>query len=187
MSCCWVDVRVITSDDDYVIYEDWDQYAEYTNEQGQHFETNNQLVSIGKGTRKIWCPWLQDISSCDVRPYKCLDIGDAVEAPVLYPDFAMEYYEISESELRLPAWIVGINDDEYDIEFQPSVLACKWWPGRPEIPVDIIKKHDSCNVIENTYRSNKVSVKMDLVRPLVIGAHPVIGYISVNPFEDDII
>ncbi len=46
------------------------------------YSAEEQLEQLGKGTRQLWQPWRRDIWRYDVRPYRCLHIGDTIEAPV---------------------------------------------------------------------------------------------------------
>ncbi|KAI6573808.1 hypothetical protein MCOR09_002648 [Pyricularia oryzae] len=98
----WYDSRVTVVDGDEIQYIDWDCLPEQVStnsteaHDGSGGDKNNsdifgfteeQLIQLGKGTRRLWRPWRRNLRAYDVRPYRCFHIGDSVEAPVMYPDF----------------------------------------------------------------------------------------------------
>ena len=145
------------------------------------FFSEEQLAQIGKGTRRLWRPWRRNITRYDVRPYRCLHIGDSIEAPVMYPDFRLHYHTINDSQLYLPARIAGIHTDQLVIEFSPALSAHKWWPGRVAKGTLVELVPGSGIKVENPYDFNRVTLDMDLVRPLSTGPRPALGVQSAKP------
>ena len=136
------------------------------------------LLSLKKSDSKIWCPWTLKKSNSDVRPYRCLHVGDLVEAPVTYPDYRFHYYSIDESQLFLPARIIDVQGDHYLVKFSPAVIAYDWWPGRTssEFP----REPGTKETVKNPFVDTQVTVSMDRVRPYAAGVSPVLGTQSIR-------
>ncbi|GBC03682.1 hypothetical protein RclHR1_05260004 [Rhizophagus clarus] len=188
----WYEVRVTAVNGEYVEYVDWSSTSDPTEETEsdnntesdddyQMGFTDDQLTTLEKGESKIWCPWAQGISNSDIRPYRCLHVGDLVEVPVIYPDYLFHYYDLEESQLYLPARIIDVQDDQYLVKFSPAVIAYKWWPGRSsgEFP----RKPGAKETVKNPFVETQVTVSMDRVRPYAAGmsSHPVLGTQSIRP------
>jgi hypothetical protein len=143
--------------------------------------TDDQLTTLEKGESKIWCPWTRGVSNSDIRPYRCLHVGDLVEVPVTYPDYLFRYYDLEESQLYLPARIIDVQDDQYLVKFSPAVIAYNWWPGRSssEFP----REPGAKETVKNPFVETQVTVSMDRVRPYAAGisSHPVLGTQSIRP------
>lgn len=198
-------------DDDEIEYVDWDDSVHTTqpldasqaqdhdddndddDESDNFFFPEDQLTKLGKGTRRLWRPWLHNIKTHDIRPYSCLHIGDTIEAPVMYPDFRFHYHTISTSRLYLPARIIDVQADTYLIRFSPALSAYGWWPGRiPKgQPIDLIPGSSTSTTatttssVENPFDGDHVTIDMDRVRPLSSsgsgGPRPVLGLQSMKP------
>ncbi|RUP49056.1 hypothetical protein BC936DRAFT_143369 [Jimgerdemannia flammicorona] len=187
----WYDVKVTAVNGDKVEYEQWSAVVEDDvnedygddDDSGMMGFGDEELLGMRKGTSKLWCPWVNDITNCDVRPYRCLDIGDVVEVPVLYPDYAFTYHSVQDSQLYLPARIVDVEEDIYLVEFSPRVMAYKWWPGRASVSSKVPRTKGATETVENPFSRNRLKVNMDLVRPSAVasGAHPVLGTVSLKP------
>ncbi|KAI0528263.1 hypothetical protein F5B22DRAFT_632675 [Xylaria bambusicola] len=188
----WYDSRVTVVDGDEIEYIDWDPVPTDTTEarddstedesdSGSFFFPEEQLTQLGKGRRRLWRPWRRNIMKYNVRPYRCFHIGDSVEAPVMYPDFRFHYHVTDHSQLYLPARIVGVQGDQYVIEFSPLLTVHGWWPGRmPQgKQVDIVP--GSGVKVENPFDFNRVTLGMDLVRPFSMGPRPALGIQSARP------
>ncbi|OAA53708.1 hypothetical protein ISF_08647 [Cordyceps fumosorosea ARSEF 2679] len=195
----WYDSRVTEVDGDEIEFVDWDAAVSdaatpsVSGEQDGETEecdfgglfSEEQLERLGRGTRRLWCPWKRDIARYDVRPYRCLHIGDSIEAPVMYPDYLLRYHRMEESQLYIPARIAEVHGDQYLVEFSPAICAHKWWPGR--LPcgalVELLPGSPPGDAVENPYDANRVMMHADLVRPLSSGggARPVLGAQSAQP------
>ncbi|CAG8587401.1 17164_t:CDS:2, partial [Dentiscutata heterogama] len=185
----WHDVKVTKVCDKDVEYVNWSSEdvipAEDTeNEDSEDILgfTEDALIGLEKGNKRTWCPWEEEINTWDIRPYRCLHIGDLVEAPVVYPDYNYCYHSLEESQLYLLARIIEVEEDRYLVEFNPAVIAYKWWPGRSSNPDKFPRKRGDKETVENRFRGTKVWVSMDRVRPY-LGAdpHPVLGISSMRP------
>ncbi|KAF0430333.1 hypothetical protein F8M41_005537 [Gigaspora margarita] len=185
----WHDVKVTKVYDKDVEYVDWsseDVIPAEDNEDEDSEEifgfTDDALIGLEKGEKRTWCPWKEEKSTWDIRPYRCLHIGDLVEAPVVYPDYNYCYHSLEVSQLYLPARIIEVEGDRYRVEFSPAVIAYKWWPGRSSNPGKFPRKRGAKETVENPFKGTKVWVSMDRVRPY-FGAdpHPVLGISSMRP------
>lgn len=132
-------------------------------------------MALEKEKPKEWCPWKRGKTSCDIRPYRCFDIGDLVEAPVAYPDYLNRYYVLEESQLFLPARIIGVQGDQYLVNFSPAAVAYKWWPNRTDQEISGLNEPDD--------KQTNFWVNMDRVRPYnsEVGVQPVLGTQSIVP------
>ncbi|PHH87963.1 hypothetical protein CDD83_8164 [Cordyceps sp. RAO-2017] len=193
----WHDSRVTAVEDDEVEFIDWDAVPPMSdrssNAVGQDSSASDeednsdllfspkQLTTLGTGTRRVWQPWRRNTTRYDVRPYRCLHVGDSVDAPVMYPDFRLHYHDIADSQLFLPARIIDVQGDHYVVEFSPALSAHEWWPGRQPkgTPIEVIPK--SGVTVKNPHDFNRLTVSMDLVRPLSLGPAPVLGIQSTKP------
>lgn len=143
--------------------------------------SDEMLEKLGKGNRRLWQPWKRDINKYDVRPFRCLHIGDTIDAPVMYPDFLFHYHTAETSQLYLPARIVDVQGDQYVVDFSPTVSAYAWWPGRLEKGTPIELKPGSGIYADNPYELNRTTLAMHLVRPSSTGPRPVLGLQSAKP------
>ncbi|CAH0055447.1 unnamed protein product [Clonostachys solani] len=173
----WYDSRVTLVDEDEIEFVDWDQIApraepdtpiedrrsDSSDDHGGLF-SEEMLERLGKGTRRLWRPWKRDITKYDVRPFRCLHIGDSINAP-----------------LYMPARIVDVQGDQYVVEFSPAVSAYAWWPGRLEKGTSIELIPGSGIHADNPYELNRATLAMNLVRPLSTGPRPVLGMQSGKP------
>ncbi|KAL7807409.1 hypothetical protein V8C26DRAFT_414763 [Trichoderma gracile] len=191
----WYDSRVTAIDDDEIEYTDWDSTledrstsnmpTEYNGEEngedndGYFFFSEDQLRQIGKGTRRLWRPWRKNTSRYNVRPYRCFHVGDTVEAPVVYPDFRYNYHDIDNSQLYLPARIINVKGDQYEVEFSPALSVHSWWPGRMPKGEDLGAGPGMR--VKNPFSFTRVLVGMDRVRPFYRGPRPVLGLQTINP------
>ncbi|PHH62898.1 hypothetical protein CDD81_6616 [Ophiocordyceps australis] len=192
----WHDSRVTAVEDDEVEFVDWDAVPSISDrsnavsqdgrasDQEDTFDllfSPQQLTTLGKGTRRVWQPWRRNTTRYDVRPYRCLHVGDYIDAPVMYPDFRLYYHDIVDSQLHLPARIINVQGDHYVVEFSPALLAHEWWPGRQPkgTPIEVVP--GSGVTVENPHDFNRLTVSMDLVRPLSLGPGPVLGVQSAKP------
>lgn len=192
----WHDSRVTVVEEDELEFVDWyeaptisdpgsavSQDGRASDEEGSLglLFSPEQLTTLGKGTRRVWRPWRRNTTSYNVRPYRCLHVGDFVDAPVMYPDFRLHYHDISDSQLYLPARIIEVQSDQYVVEFSAALSAHEWWPGRlPKgAPIEVVPK--SGVTVANPHDFNRLTVSMDLVRPLSIGPRPVLGIQSAKP------
>lgn len=155
--------------------------SEDEDDSGGFFFSEEQLTQLGKGRRRIWCPWRKGIRKYDVRPYRCFHIGDSVEAPVMYPDFRFHYHILDNSTLYLPARIVDVQGDQYVIEFNPALSVHSWWPGRMPQGTQVELVPGSGIKAENPFDFNRVITNMDQVRPFSAGPRPVLGVQSAKP------
>ncbi|CAG9973398.1 unnamed protein product [Clonostachys byssicola] len=190
----WYESRVTLVDEDEIEFVDWDQIApgaepdtpveesksDSSDEYGGLF-SEQMLEALGKGTRRLWRPWKRDMTKHDVRPFRCLHIGDSINAPVMYPDFRFHYHTAETSQLYLPARIVDVQGDQYVVEFSPAVCAYAWWPGRLEKGTSIELIPGSGIHADNPYELNRTTLAMNLVRPLSTGPRPVLGMQSGKP------
>lgn len=197
----WHDSRVTLVDGDEIEYVDWDSAPEqvstdtteahvavgetkeeYDSDGSGFFFDEDQLMDLGRGSRRLWRPWRRGIRRYDIRPYRCFHVGDAVEAPVMYPDFRFHWHVIEPSEYYLPARIVDVQGDQYVIEFSPALSVHGWWPGRIPKGEQIELVPGSGIKAENPFDFNRVTVGMDRVRPLSAGGPgPVLGVQSAKP------
>ncbi|KAM5489909.1 hypothetical protein MaudMau93_002771 [Microsporum audouinii] len=192
----WHDSRVTAVEEDEVEFVDWYEAPTISDpgsavsqdgrandeEDGFHLLfSSEQLTTLGKGTRRVWRPWRRNMTSYNIRPYRCLHVGDFVDAPVMYPDFRLHYHDISDAQLYLPARIIEVQGDQYVVEFSAALLAHEWWPGRlPKgTPIEVVPK--SGVTIANPHDFSRLTVSMDLVRPLSVGPRPVLGIQSAKP------
>lgn len=187
----WYDARVTAVDGDEIEYIDWDGPTNTTqalddsqgdeNDSGSLFFPEEQLIKLGKGSRRLWRPWRRNVQRYDVRPYRCFHIGDSIEAPVMYPDFRFHYHTTDTSHLYLPARIVDVQGDKYVIRFSPALSAHGWWPGRMPKgqPIDLVPGLGIR--VENPFDFDRVTVDMDWVRPFSAGPRPVLGVQSIKP------
>ncbi|KAK4696579.1 hypothetical protein P7C71_g1359, partial [Lecanoromycetidae sp. Uapishka_2] len=187
----WYDARVMAVDGDEIEYTDWDGPTDTTqaldDSQGNESDSGSlcfpeeQLMKLGKGSRRLWRPWRRDVQRYDVRPYRCFHIGDSIEAPVMYPDFRFHYHTIDNSQLYLPARIVDVQSDKYVIRFSPALSAHGWWPGRMPKgqPIDLVPGLGIS--VENPFDFDRVTVDMDWIRPFSAGPRPVLGVQSIKP------
>ncbi|KAL9628241.1 MAG: hypothetical protein Q9164_007350 [Protoblastenia rupestris] len=187
----WYDARVTAVDGDEIEYIDWDGPTNTTqalddspgdeNDSGSLFFPEEELIKLGKGSRRLWRPWRRNVQRYDVRPYRCFHIGDSIEAPVMYPDFRFHYHTIDTSHLYLPARIVDVQGDKYVIRFSPALSAHGWWPGRMPKgqPIDLVPGLGIW--VENPFDFDRVTVDMDWVRPFSLGPRPVLGVQSIKP------
>ncbi|RIA98449.1 hypothetical protein C1645_798354 [Glomus cerebriforme] len=186
----WHDVKVTAVDGEYVEYVDWsstvDQNSLINDTENDDDHTfgfsEDQLTALEKNDRRNWCPWTREITSLDIRPYRCLHIGDLIEAPVVYPDYRFHYYGLEESQLYLPARIIDIQGDQYLVKFSPNVIAYSWWPGRTSTS-EFPREPNAKETIKNPFIDTQVTVNMDLVRPYAagVGTYPVLGTQSMRP------
>ncbi|KAM3520592.1 hypothetical protein NHJ13051_006753 [Beauveria bassiana] len=191
----WHDSRVTLVIEDEIEFVDWDEIApqaepdtpiedgssDSSDDYGGCFFSEDMLETLGKGTRRLWRPWKRDITKYDVRPFRCLHIGDSIDAPVMYPDFRFHYHTAENSQLYLPARIVDVKGDQYVVEFSPAVSAYAWWPGRLEKGTAIELIPGSGVYADNPYEVNRATLAMNLVRPLSNGPRPVLGMQSGKP------
>ncbi|KAM3547738.1 hypothetical protein ARSEF4850_009834 [Beauveria asiatica] len=191
----WHDSRVTLVAEDEIEFVDWDEIApqaepdtpiddgssDSSDDYGGYFFSEDVLKNLGKGTRRLWRPWKRDITKYDVRPFRCLHIGDSIDAPVMYPDFRFHYHTAENSQLYLPARIVDVQGDQYVVEFSPAVSAYAWWPGRLEKGTAIELIPGSGVYAGNPYQVNRATLAMNLVRPLSTGPRPVLGMQSGKP------
>ncbi|PQK14621.1 hypothetical protein BB8028_0005g01520 [Beauveria bassiana] len=191
----WHDSRVTLVVGDEIEFVDWDEIAsqaepdnpiedgssDSSDDYGGCFFSEDMLENLGKGTRRLWRPWKRDITKYDVRPFRCLHIGDSIDAPVMYPDFRFHYHTAENSQLYLPARIVDVKGDQYVVEFSPAVSAYAWWPGRLEKDTAIELIPGSGVYADNPYEVNRATLAMNLVRPLSTGPRPVLGMQSGKP------
>ncbi|KAM3546782.1 hypothetical protein ARSEF1564_000358 [Beauveria bassiana] len=191
----WHDSRVTLVIEDEIEFVDWDEIApraepdtpiedgssDSSDDYGGCFFSEDMLETLGKGTRRLWRPWKRDITKYDVRPFRCLHIGDSIDAPVMYPDFRFHYHTAENSQLYLPARIVDVEGDQYVVEFSPAVSAYAWWPGRLEKGTAIELIPGSGVYADNPYEVNRATLAMNLVRPLSTGPRPVLGMQSGKP------
>ncbi|CAJ0765483.1 12966_t:CDS:2 [Entrophospora sp. SA101] len=151
-----------------------------------------QVRHLGTGAKKTdiksdglcisWCPWASGVSNLEVRPYRCLHIGDHVEAPVIYPDYLYNYHSLEESQLYLPARIMDVQGDQYLVKFSPAAMAYHWWPGRAPINEEFPRGLNSKETVKNLFDKTQVLVSMDRVRPYARGgSYPVLGTQSIRP------
>lgn len=187
----WYDARVTAVDGDEIEYNDWGGPTNTTqalddsqgdeNDSGSLFFPEEQLIKLGKGSRRLWRPWRRNVQRYDVRPYRCFHIGDSIEAPVMYPDFRFHYHTTDTSHLYLPARIVDVQGDKYVIRFSPALSAHGWWPGRMPKgqPIDLVPGLGIR--VENPFDFDQVTVDMDWVRPFSAGPRPVLGVQSIKP------
>ncbi|PKY38115.1 hypothetical protein RhiirA4_537014 [Rhizophagus irregularis] len=181
----WYDVRVSAVNGENVEYVDWSSTPDPTDDaESDDFQmgfSDDQLTTLEKGESKIWCPWTRGVTTSDIRPYRCLHVGDLVEVPVTYPDYLFHYYDLEESQLYLPARIIDVQDDQYLVKFSPAVIAYHWWPGRSssEFP----REPDAKETVKNPFVETQVTVNMDRVRPYAAGISslPVLGTQSIRP------
>lgn len=189
---CWWDSRVTAVDGDEIEYIDWETLPkdyEIDDKQAGLSEADadvlgfsqEQLTRLEKATRRPWRTWQKGPVHCGVRPYRRFHIGDVVEAPVMYPDFRLHYHEIDKSQLYLPARIVGVQGDNYVIEFSPLNSVLLWWPGNIPHSQEIDLIPGSGNMLKNPYDSSRVVIGMDLVRPHIAGPRPALGVQSAKP------
>ncbi|PKK42611.1 hypothetical protein CI102_14855 [Trichoderma harzianum] len=192
----WYDVRVTAVDDDEIEYIDWDNLpmqalnitteAQYDSrgddtDSSSLFFPEEQLIQLGKGTRRLWRPWQRNIIKYDIRPYRCFHIGDTIEAPVMYPDFRFHYHVTDNSQLYFPARIIDVQGDQYVVEFSPALSVHGWWPGRMPKGKQVDLVPGSGIKVENPFDSNRVTLSMDRVRPFSGGPRPVLGVQSAKP------
>ena len=187
----WYDARVTAVDGDEIEYIDWEGPTNTTqalddsqgdeNDSGSLFFPEEQLIKLGKGSRRLWRPWRRNIQRYDVRPYRCFHIGDSIEAPVMYPDFRFHYHTTDTSHLYLPARIVDVQGDKYVIRFSPALSAHAWWPGRMPKGQKIDLVPGLGIRVENPFDFDRVMVDMDWVRPFSAGPRPVLGVQSIKP------
>lgn len=187
----WYDARVTAVDGDEIEYIDWDGPSNTTqalddsqgdeNDSSSLFFPEEQLIKLGKGSRRLWRPWRRNVQRYDVRPYRCFHTGDSIEAPVMYPDFRFHYHTTDTSHLYLPARIVDVQGDKYVIRFSPALSAHGWWPGRMPKgqPIDLVPGLGIR--VENPFDFDRVTVDMDWVRPFSAGPRPVLGVQSIKP------
>nr|CAG8515458.1 8332_t:CDS:2 [Entrophospora candida]CAG8516983.1 4694_t:CDS:2 [Entrophospora candida] len=124
----------------------------------------------------------EDVSNLEVRPYRCLHIGDHVEAPVIYPDYLYNYHSLEESQLYLPARIMDVQGDQYLVKFSPAAMAYHWWPGRASVNEEFPRGLNSKETVKNLFDKTQVLVSMDRVRPYARGgSYPVLGTQSIRP------
>lgn len=181
-------------DEDEIEFVDWDQIApragpdtpveDSKSDSSDDYSglfSEQMLESLGKGTRRLWRPWKRDNTKYDVRPFRCLHIGDSINAPVMYPDFRFRYHTAEISQLYLPARIVDVQGDQYVVEFSPAVCTCAWWPGRLEKGTSIELIPGSVIHADNPYELSRTTLAMNLVRPLSTGPRPVLGKQSGKP------
>ncbi|CAI2177195.1 17280_t:CDS:2 [Funneliformis geosporum] len=203
----WFDVKVTEVNGDYVKHvawshtppnsptEDTEKYEDTENgedEKGDDTKdddseggslggfTEDQLLEQEKSPEKLWCPWSKGITSWDIRPYRCLHVGDLVEAPVTYPDYLFRYHGLEESQLYLPARIMDVQDDQYLIKFSPAVSAYAWWPGRTSSD-EFPREPGSKETVKNPFDGIQVIMSMDRVRPYAVDPNPVLGTQSIRP------
>ncbi|CAG8546388.1 13189_t:CDS:2 [Ambispora leptoticha] len=188
----WYDVKVTAVNGENVEYVDWSSTSDTespTNdetfseendedEDGPIGFSDDQLATQEKTNSRNWCPWKRGVTNLEIRPYRCLHIGDLVEAPVVYPDYLFRYYGLEESQLYLPARIIDVQGDQYRVKFNPTVVAYAWWPNDNEYP----RGPNSKETVKNPIVDTEVMVSMDRVRPYVAGgSHPVLGPQSIIP------
>ncbi|PVH69867.1 hypothetical protein DL98DRAFT_661456 [Cadophora sp. DSE1049] len=193
----WYDSKVTVVDGDEIEFVGWDNLPNEgeTNiaqaldggeaderDDSSLFFPEEQLTQLGKGSRRLWRPWRRNMIRYDVRPYRCLHVGDTIEAPVMYPDFRFHYHVTDNSQLYLPARIVDVQGDQYVIEFSPELSVHGWWPGRIPKGQNINLVPGSGVMVENPFDFNRVTLGMDLVRPFIAGPRPVLGVQSAKPF-----
>ncbi|CAG8699714.1 13850_t:CDS:2, partial [Funneliformis mosseae] len=142
--------------------------------------TEDEELEHKKNPDKSWCPWTEGKTSWDIRPYRCLHVGDLVEAPVTYPDYLFRYHGLEESQLYLPARIIDVQDDQYIIKFSPAVSAYAWWPGRASSD-EFPREPGSKETVKNPFDGIQVTMNMDWVRPYSAGPNPVFGTQSIRP------
>jgi len=145
--------------------------------------SDDLLTALKKNNSRNWCPWKRGVSNSDIRPYRCLHVGDLVEVPVIYPDYRFHYYDLEESQLYLQARIIEVKDDQYVVEFSPSVIAYNWWPGRTSRDNEFPREPGAKETVKNLFNGTQVTVSMDRVRPHAAGSgpHPVLGIQSIRP------
>ncbi|PHH74477.1 hypothetical protein CDD80_3057 [Ophiocordyceps camponoti-rufipedis] len=124
------------------------------------------IITAGTGSNATLfstTPIKINTTSHHVRPYRCLHVGDLVDAPVMYPDFRLHYHDIADSQLHLPARIIDVQGDQYVVEFSPALSAHEWWPGRQPkgTPIELVP--NSGVTVENPHDFNRLTVSMDLI------------------------
>ncbi|CAI2167855.1 8298_t:CDS:2 [Funneliformis geosporum] len=148
---------------------------------GKFVKHIDELYAQQKNPARCWCPWTEGISSSDIRPYRCLHVGDLVEAPVIYQDYLFRYYCLEESQLYLPARIIDVQDDQYLVKFSPAVSAYAWWPGNTSSDNEFPRELGSKETVKNPFDGIQVTMSMDRVRPYIAGPHPVLDTQSIRP------
>ncbi|CAH1760070.1 5884_t:CDS:2 [Entrophospora sp. SA101] len=198
----WYDVKVTAVNGDNVEYistsnlnsptsdtftEDGDDSSNgdsnSSSDSGDYLGLSDALLLKQKKNNSIsWCPWASGVSNLEVRPYRCLHIGDHVEAPVIYPDYLYNYHSLEESQLYLPARIMDVQGDQYLVKFSPAAMAYHWWPGRAPINEEFPRGLNSKETVKNLFDKTQVLVSMDRVRPYARGgSYPVLGTQSIRP------
>ncbi|CAG8698988.1 4269_t:CDS:2, partial [Scutellospora calospora] len=114
----WHDVKVTEVNDKDVKYVNWSSTENLeVSEDVIYLEDSEDVIGFSddmyitaeKGERRNWCPWKDGITKWDIRPYRCLHVGDLVEAPVVYPDYNYCYHSLEESQLYLTARIIEVE------------------------------------------------------------------------------
>ncbi|CAG8711418.1 178_t:CDS:2, partial [Cetraspora pellucida] len=187
----WHDVKVTEVNDNDVKFANWSfvdaEDTESIEDSEEVFGFAEQtLINLEKGENRSWCPWKDDdgkgITKWDIRPYRCLHVGDLVEVPVVYPDYKYCYYSLEDSQLYLPARIIEVEGEQYLVEFNPAVIAYTWWPGRSSNPNKFPRKPGVKETVNNPFDGTRVLVNMDRVRPYCgADSHPVLGISSMRP------
>ncbi|CAG8603071.1 9749_t:CDS:2 [Ambispora gerdemannii] len=182
----WYDYKVTAVNGENVEYVDWYSTSDTNDniltedDEDDSIGFSYQFEDLKKGNSKSWCPWTRGVSNSDIRPYRCLHVGDLVEAPVVYPDYRFHYYGLEESQLYLPARIIDVQGDQYLVKFSPAVIAYKWWPGPND--KEFPREPNANETVKNPFVGVQVMVSMDRVRPYVgAGPHPVLGTQSIRP------
>ncbi|CAG8516557.1 17805_t:CDS:2 [Racocetra fulgida] len=178
----WHDVKVTKVDDKDVEYVNWSSVDVIPVENTENIDDSEDVIGFSeqnfteleRGEKRSWCPWKDDnnegVTKWDIRPYRCLHVGDLVEAPV-------------DSQLYLPARIIEVEGDQYLVEFSPAFIAYSWWPGRSSNPDKFPREPEAKETVKNPFfNETQVWVNMDRVRPYC-GAdpHPVLGISSMRP------
>ncbi|CAG8549079.1 12840_t:CDS:2 [Funneliformis caledonium] len=191
----WHDVKVTAVNGKFVKHVGWSPTSdpksstekegvendEDTEKYDGYYLTEDELYAQQKNPDRCWCPWTDGVSSSDIRPYRCLHVGDLVEAPVIYPDYLFRYHGLEESQLYLPARIIDVQDDQYLVKFSPAVSAYTWWPGNTSSDNEFPREPGSKETVKNPFNGVQVTMSMDRVRPYTAGPHPVLGTQSIRP------
>ncbi|CAG8548649.1 12138_t:CDS:2 [Racocetra persica] len=190
----WHDVKVTKVDDKDVEYVNWSSADVIPVEDTENIDdledvigfSEQNFTELERGEKRSWCPWKDDndegVTKWDIRPYRCLHVGDLVEAPVVYPDYKYRYHSLEDSQLYLPARIIEVEGDQYLVEFSPAFIAYKWWPGRSSNPDKFPREPEAKETVKNPFfNKTQVWVNMDRVRPCGADPHPVLSISSMRP------
>ncbi|KAJ3127201.1 hypothetical protein HK098_006653 [Nowakowskiella sp. JEL0407] len=183
----WEDYRVVgfksysTEDDDaLVLCEKWNRTDRDVDDNpsldddSMGFDNFENLAATDSAATSgiLWNPSHKNFKF-NIRPYRCLDVGDAVEVPVIHEDCFCKVHDLETSQLYVPGRIASIDNDMYEIEFPPRVMAFLWWPGNPNNPHLKTSYKDALS--KSRVSGRRIFVHSDRVRPQSLGPQPILG------------